>query len=159
MMRYVRAFIKALQMTARGETIDPTPKTPQHFLPLEAWINEGLRKLAFVQITADNIGLDQDRRDHIFLKLDGHETSFKSALQMVRHNMVNEYPRLMQLDDAYTMMVVQSSNMNDQYRVSQFMMSDDIKSQEVKKALEDLNEHLMNLPSIEYPDETAIPAS
>lgn len=156
MMRYVRAFIKALQMTARGETIDPTPKTPQHFLPLETWINAGLQKLAQVKISADKNSITQDQREKIILRLDGRDTSLEQALGMVRHNLVNEYPKLMQLDDSYTMMVVQSSNMNDQYRVSQFILSDDITAPEIKQALEDLNEHLMNLPAIERPDADAV---
>jgi len=155
MMRYVRAFIKALQMTARGETIDPTPKTPEHFLPLEAWIHAGLQKLALVKISADKGGLTQEKREQLALKLDGRMTSFEQTLAMVRHNMVNEYPKLIQLDDAYTMMVVQSSNMNDQYRVSQFMLSEEVTAPELKQALDDLNEHLMNLPAIERPAEEA----
>jgi len=156
MMRYVRAFIKALQMTARGETIDPTPQTPSHYEPLESWINTGLQKLARVKTTADSNGLTQDRRETMTLKLDGRETNFEQTLQMVRHNMVTEYPKLIQLDDSYTMMVVQSSNMNDQYRVGQFMLSDDLTVPEVKQALEALNEHLMNLPTIKRPDDDPV---
>lgn len=150
MMRPIRAFIKALQMTIRGETIAPT-----HYKPLEAWIDVGLQTLAQVFITADASNLTQEQRQQIQLKLDGHMTSLEQSLQMVRHNWINEYPKLIQFDDPYTMMVVQSSNMNDQYRVSQFAMADDIISSEVKQALETLNDHLMNLPTIERPDNVA----
>lgn len=147
MMRTIRAFIKALQMTIRGETIAPSP-----FKPLEDWIDIGLQTLAIVFTTSDAQSYTQEKRQGIKLKLDGHMTSLEQSLQMVRHNWVNEYPKLIQLDDPYTMMVIQSSNMNDQYRVSQFATSDDIPSTEVKQALDALNEHLMNLPSIERPD-------
>ena len=147
MLRYTRVFIKALQMTIRGETI-----ASSHFKPLEDWIDEGLRLLATVTTTADAQGYGQEKRGTIQLKLDGHLTSLEQSLQMVRHNLVNEYPKLIQLDDAYTMMVVQSSNMNDQYRISQFASADEIASADVKQALERLNQHLMNLPTIERPE-------
>lgn len=149
MMRYARAFFKALQMTIKGESIVPT-----HYQPLEIWIDAGMQKLAHVITTTDNHGLSQTERQAIQLKLDGHVTSLEQTLQMVRHNFVNEYPKLIQYDDSYTMMVVQSCNMNDQYRVSQFANADKISSGEVKQALEDLNQHLMNLPTIERPEDT-----
>jgi hypothetical protein len=150
MMRIIRAFIRALQMTIRGETI-----APSHYKPLEDWVNIGLQILAIVFTTADSNSLSHEKRQQIQLKLDGHMTSLEQTLQMVRHNWVNEYPKLIQLDDPYTMMVVQSSNMNDQYRVSQFATADDIPSTEVKQALEALNQHLMNLPTIDRPDSAA----
>ena len=147
MMRMIRAFIKALQMTLRGESI-----APSHYQPLELWIDAGLQSLASIFITADAHGLPLEKRQQIKLKLDGHMTSLEQSLQMVRHNWINEYPKLIQLDDPYTMAVIQSSNMNDQYRVSQFAMTDEVVSDEIKQALEILNQHLMNLPMIERPD-------
>jgi len=147
MMRPIRAFVKALQMTIKGETI-----TPSHYQPLEVWIDAGLGILASVVTTADANHLSQDQRTQVKLKLDGHMTSLEQTLQMVRHNWINEYPKLIQLDDPYTMMVIQSSNMNDQYRVGRFATADEISSSEVKARLEALNEHLMNLPTIERPD-------
>lgn len=155
MKRYIRAFIKAMQMTARGESINPTPQTPSHYQSLEAWINNGLQILAHVITSADKDGLTLEQRENLKLRLDGRMTSLEQSLQMVRHNWVNEYPKLIQMDDTYTMTVVQSSNMNDQYRISQFAMSDEITSDIIKQTLNTLNEHLMNLPTIERPTEDA----
>lgn len=147
MLRYARAFVKALQMTINGESI-----TPSYYQPLEEWIDRGLQQVALVLTSADANGLSSERRQSIKLKLDGHMTSLEQTLQMVRHNLIAEYPKLIQLDDPYTMMVIQSSNMNDQYRVSQFAVTEEITSPEVKAALETLSEHLMNLPTIERPE-------
>lgn len=147
MIRYARAFVKALQMTLNGETI-----TPSHFKPLEDWIDRGMQILAQIITTADTNGMTLERRQTTKLKLDGRMTSLEQSLQMVRHNFTTEYPKLIQLDDAYTMMVVQSSNMNDQYRISQFVLSDDVTSPDIKQALEQLSDHLINLPAIEIPD-------
>lgn len=147
MLRYARAFVKALQMTIKGESI-----APSYYQPLEDWIDAGLQQTAAIITRADASGLTQERRQTMKLKLDGHMTSLEQTLQMVRHNLATEYPKLIALDDPYTMMVIQSSNMNDQYRVSQFAFAEDITSPEVKSALETLSEHLTNLPAVERPE-------
>lgn len=148
MLRLIRNFFKAIRMTLQGESL-----TPSHYVPLENWIDEGLDKLDHVIAVADTSGLRSFQREEIELKLDGRMTSMERILQMVRHNLKNEYPRLMRYDDNYSMMVVQSSNFNDQYRVSQLAQCDDIQSGEVKQALQILTDHLLNLPQVERPEE------
>ena len=74
---------------------------------------------------------------------------------MIRHNLVNEYPRLIRLDDPFSMTVVQSSNFNDQYRVSQFLAADIRFSDEFQDALAALNSHLLNLPPLDLPESDA----
>ena len=144
MMRFARAFLQALRLTLRGESL-----TPAHFRPLEAWIDEGMSLLQQV-----NNAVDAERIEcaSLQLKLDGRMTSLESTLGMVRHNLVNEYPRLIRLDDPYSLTVIQSSNMNDQYRVGQFAAAEAISSAGLRRALDDLHEHLLNLPTIERPE-------
>lgn len=144
MIKFLRAFWQALRLTLRGETLTPT-----HFQPLEIWIEGGLGKLTTVFETAEADAVDLDA---LQIRIDGRMTSLERTLQMVRHNLVNEYPRLIRLDDPYSMMVVQSSNMNDQYRVSQFLAADVIQSEALKRALADLDAHLLALPSIDRPE-------
>ena len=143
MMRFLRALIQALRMTLRGESI-----APAHYRPLEGWINEALRLLARVNGIAREGSQDLDE---VVLKLDGRPTSLDRSLRMLRHNLVNEYPRLMRLDDPYSMMVVQSSNLNDQYRLSQFVASDMVASPELQAALAALVAHSERLPQVERP--------
>lgn len=143
MMRFLRAFREALRLTLRGET-----PTPAHFLPLAEWSAAGLRKLNAARQAAEADGQDLE---HIALKLDGRPTSLEQTLQMLRHNLVNEYPRLMRLDDPFSMLVVQSSNMNDQYRLSQFLEQDAIQSKALRGALAELERHLRELPAIDRP--------
>lgn len=147
MIRFLRACLQALRMTLRGEAF-----TPAHYQPLQTWIATGLEMLATVQQLAHESALDLDR---LTLKLDGRPTSLARSLEMVRHNFVNEYPRLMRLDDPYSMMVVQSSNLNDQYRLSQFLASESLADAEIRAALNSLNDHLLKLPQVEGPQEQA----
>ena len=140
LMRRLRAFLRAAQIALQG--------TPPRFRPLERWMNECLRKVARVIAAAD---VHDAQPDDIQLKLDGRMTSLEQTLDMVRHNMRDVYPRLIRLNDPHVMLVVQSSNMNDQYRVSQFAASDLIASHELKQALAALHQHLLDLPPIGNP--------
>ncbi len=141
MIRFARAVFQALRLTLRGETL-----TPAHFRALEAWIAAGLTKLERAERAgaAGRVDLSALR-----LKLDGRPTSLETTLKMLRHNLTEEYPRLIRLDDPHSMTVVQSSNMNDQYRIAQFAEDDAISSAALRRALDELNAHLLNLPAIE----------
>ena len=141
MIRFARAFFQALRLTLRGEA----PR-PAHFRPLEGWIATGLSLETNVRAAAQAERLDLAA---LQLKLDGRPTSLESSLAMLRHSLVNEYPRLMRLDDPYSMMVVQSSNLNDQYRVSQFLAAEALRSPALRRALAALAAHLSHLPEIE----------
>lgn len=146
MSRAIRALFRALRMTLRGES-----HPLAHYRPLIAWMDAVGSQLSLALDTADEQGFDQDRRQDLRLKLDGRLTSLEQSLQMLRHNLKNEYPRLIRLNDPYSMMVVGSINMNDQYRVSRFLEAGLIESDPLRQALEDLNARLLELPQIEFP--------
>lgn len=141
MIHFARAFFQALRLTLRGESA-----TPAHYLPLEAWRAECLRLLASIEGLAAAEGVDSAA---LRLKLDGRMTSFHTTLAMLRHNLVDEYPRLMRLDDPHSLTVIQSSNLNDQYRVDRFAAADAIASQALRRALAEISQHLANLPATE----------
>ncbi len=146
MKRAIRAFLRALGMTLRGESF-----APAHFQPLLAWMDAVEAQLRVVLHSAEQQGLNQSQRQALQLKLDGRMTSLEQSLQMLRHNLKNEYPRLIRLNDSYSMMVVQSLNLNDQYRISRFLADGGIKSGALRQSLADLNERLLNLPQVNYP--------
>ena len=139
----MRAFVQALRLTLRGQTA-----TPAHYRPLEIWMEQALELLARVQ---DAAGQGSQDLDSLSLMLDGRPVTLLRSLDMLRHNLVNEYPRLIRLDDPFSMMVVQSSNFNDQYRLSQFLDADMLESPAAQRALAQLNEHLQALPEVEGP--------
>ena len=140
MIRFVRAFFQALSLTLRGESL-----TPARYRPLEAWMARGLAALERAEGAAAAEAIDLAT---LTLKLDGRATSLESAMAMTRHNLAEVYPRLIRLDDPHSMTVVQSSNLNDQYRISQFAESDLIASAALRSALAALNAHLLNLPAL-----------
>ena len=137
MMRFLRALLLALRLTLRGESL-----TPRRYHPLADWIARALELLNEAERAAAAQRLDLAA---LQLKLDGRPINLERTLQMLRHNLVNEYPRLIRLDDAFSMMVVNASNMNDQYRVSQFLEQSELPA-ETRAALEALDAHLQALP-------------
>ena len=143
-MRMIRAFFRAMALTLCGESL-----TPSHYRPLEAWIDVSLRKLDELINEADKQGIDLAQRHSMQLKLDGRMTSLELSLQMLRHNLVNEYPRLIRQDDPFSMTVVLSINMNDQYRVGQFAASEAMATLQCKPLIVALYAHLQNLPEIQ----------
>ena len=147
MMRFLRALIQALRLTLRGESL-----TPERYRPLEAWIARGLELVGQAESAAAAHGVDLAA---LQLKLDGRPTSLERTLQMVRHNLVNEYPRLIRLDDSFSMTVVSASNMNDQYRVSQFLAQSALPA-ETRAALANLDAHLQSLPQPPQDDGEAL---
>lgn len=146
MMRLMRAILTALKMTLHGESL-----TPPHLRPLEDWLDDAMARLHDALRTAEAEGMHAEKRNAIQLKLDGRMTSLEQTLAMLRHNLVNEYPRLIQLNESQAIMVIQASNMNDQYRIGRFLTDDVIDSAELNRVLEALHAHLLALPSIEFP--------
>ena len=143
MIRFARAFIQALRLTLRGESL-----TPAHYRTLEDWIATSMTLLVDAERAAAATKVDPAA---LRLMLDGRQTSLETSLAMLRHNLVEEYPRLIRLDDPHSMTVVQSSNLNDQYRIGQFAAADAISSPALRRALDELNEHLQSLPAVERP--------
>ncbi len=142
-MRYIRAFFRAIQLTASGE-----PLTPPHFRVLEEWIALGLEKLDYVERVASENGLSAEQREGIQLKIDGRKITMQRILLMLRHNFQTEYPRLIKLNDDFSTIVVQSSNFNDQYRIQRLVDCEEITKPSIHAALQDLSEHLYHLPEI-----------
>jgi len=144
MIRFARAVIQALRLTLRGESLSPA-----RYRPLEAWIAQTLKLLAQAEKAAAADRIDPAATQ---LKLDGRPTSLASTMAMLRHNLLDVYPRLIRLDDPHSLTVLESSNLNDQYRIAQFAA---IASPALRRALEDLNAQLLNLPSIDMPQSDA----
>ena len=135
--------MRALWLSLRRQSV-----TPARFRPLEAWIEATLAALSNVEGAAASADLDLSAPQ---LMLDGRETSLDISLAMLRHNLVEEYPRLIRLDDPHSMTVVQSSNLNDHYRIGQFADAPAIQSAAVRRALDDLRAQLEMLPASDQP--------
>lgn len=140
--RFVSAFFTALKMTLRGQTV-ASRKHPK----LARWINETHKHLKDLYQTAEEEGLGQAQREAFTLQIDSRPISMETILAAVQHNLTEEYPRLLRLDDPHSLTVIYASNMNDQHRVTQLAQYPGLAGTPTAEKIAALNEKLMTIPS------------
>jgi hypothetical protein len=141
-MRYMRAFFKALSMTLRGEKPPaPTQREPQ----IIAWAGQSVLLLDQIEKAADAQGYSKATRQSAVLEIDRRELSLEMALQTIRHHALNEYPYLLNNYTRYSVMTIQAANLNDQHLVERFAQHERVPAP-VRDALRTLGEHLQAIP-------------
>lgn len=141
MMRTIRAFTKALQMTLRGETVPPHPHARLH-----DWIAEGERRASIVIRVADKAGFDVAKRKAVTLKIDGRTTNANTLLEAVAFHLREEYPYLLKNFTEHSITAIYASNANDQYAIARLSEHDAPVEPAVTRALADLRAHLDAIP-------------
>lgn len=137
--RYVRAFVLALKLTLRGQTI--APQHPQ----LEAWAREAARRVEAVCQAADADGLDEAARNAVLLHIDRRDISMETILATVKHHVTREYVKLLLDSTPHSALAIYASNLNDRYRVAR--LQDAVRSPGVTLAITALRDHLDAIPS------------
>mgnify|MGYP001286589246 CR=1 FL=1 len=143
--RYVRAFVRALAVTLRGEK-PPSPRHPS----LYDWARQTIRLLDQIVTAAEQAGLDRDQRQTMRLKVDGRDINLEAALRALRHHAAVEYPYLLKHYNRYSLITLQATNLND-HHLAQRLAAWDALPSEVCRLLADLESHLQNLPQVESP--------
>jgi uncharacterized protein (DUF2236 family) len=144
---YVRAFVRALQMTLRGETI---PAPVQRYPELAAWVETGASLINQVYAVAAAGGLDETARKELRLHLESRDISMETILGAVRHNLTREYPILMQADIDHHLTALYAFNINDAFRVQQLAEALE-NSPVVQAAVQNLAAHLAGIPPSNRP--------
>lgn len=146
-MRTIRAFFKALSLTLQGKHLDaPADRYPR----LHQWVSEG-RTLALNAFKiAEQQGLDRPAREAITLHLDRRDISLETILGAVRHNMIMEYPRLLDARIEHNLTTLYAINMNDQFRVLRLSEVEALPP-ELRQAVRALSDHLHNIPPSNQP--------
>lgn len=141
--RYIRAFFKALELTLKGEALQPADKRhPQ----LHEWIQQGQRQIQNVFLVADKNGFNSDQRKQTTVTIDHRPMSMDVILRAVQHNLELEYPMLMDAHIEGDILTIYAINMNDQYRVSRLVDLEEINNTALAPAIKHLHQHLMNVP-------------
>jgi len=136
---FIRAFIKAVRMTLRGEQ----PRTMQH-PQLYAWIKEGAKLVDDVYDAAERAGLDRQAREKIALKIDGRKMSMETILGAVYHSHHLEMPHLLSTPGEHNITAIYAANLNDRYRVR--CLHDALDKSPARAALARLSDHLEAIP-------------
>lgn len=149
LVRYGRAFLKALELTLRGEAIEPPPTPYPH---IQSWVDDGLQLVEAAFRVCEQHGLDEAQRQQITLHLDRRDISMQTILAAVQHNMLREYPLLLRTPIEHNLTALHALNLNDQYRVGQLAALESLPPA-VRSAVQSLAAHIQHVPTSETKDE------
>lgn len=141
---YLRAFLTAVRMTARGEQ-PPALKAEAHFSPFFAWCAQTVALADAVIAEADARGIDTKRRAALKLRIEGRLTSFEIALAAVRFHSAQEFPYLLRHEPRYALLGLHATNLNDRFLLLRFAESGVLPA-EVTQTLQALIAHLERVP-------------
>jgi hypothetical protein len=142
--RIWQAFIQALRLTLRGETLgSPQP-------PIVQWQREYVLRVEAVRKAADQSGLGAAARADLKLKLDGRSMSIETILGTLHFHANQEIPMLLsQGTQQRSLNAVYAMNMNDRFWVSRLMESPGLQQPALQTALALLDKHLAEVPRAE----------
>lgn len=142
-MRYLKAFVKAIQLTASGQQIQPPT---QQYPALMQWIEQGRHLVNTAYKQAEQNDLNRPKRETIVLELDRRPISMETILGAVQHNLTLEYPMLLEARVEHNITTLYALNLNDQHRVVELANVDRLPAP-VQQAVQALAHHLQNIPS------------
>ncbi|MDX2162022.1 MAG: hypothetical protein SF162_11905 [bacterium] len=138
----VRAFIKAVRMTLRGESVQtPGQRAAARFPRLTDWMNTTLKLLDQIDQAASAFDLTA-----IPVKVDKREMSLRTLLNGVRYHATQEYPYLLQHEMQYSAMGVNALNLNDRHMIAQTLQAPGLPTP-LKPLIEALAAHLAQIPT------------
>ncbi|MCA9912662.1 MAG: hypothetical protein KC496_04920 [Anaerolineae bacterium] len=147
MMRYLRAFFKALQLTIQGKQFQPVDV---QYPSLTQWIHEGRQLVNEAYKLAESNGWSEEKRQSLRLTLDRRDISMEVILGSVRHNLTMEYPKLLESRMQYNLTALYALNMNDQYRVAQLAQEEEL-PKNMLQSVQALADHLAQIPPSNQP--------
>lgn len=146
-MRYLRAFFKAIKLTAQGQQIQPPDL---RYPALHEWVQTGVKHSRTIITIADQHGFTGEQRKNIILHLDSRDISMETIVAAVHHNMTLEYPMLMEARIEHNLTTLYALNLNDQYRVQQLAQVEALPDP-VQQAVAALAQHLQAIPPSNSP--------
>jgi hypothetical protein len=143
-VRYLRAFVQALDMTLRGEK-PPEAAISSESMRLRQWIAELSECVSFVRSAVAQQQLDMTR---IVLRVDKRDMNMKTLVDLLDYRAGTEYPDLLAHAGQSGLTVIYTSNHNDQYYVRRLLevLEASQAALPVKLAVEAVQRHLASLP-------------
>lgn len=140
MIRYIRAFFRALILTLRGQK-PPTLEAEEQHADLLAWCRETL-----VRVNTVNTAIEGTNLPPVTMHIEGRDVTLKHALDVLHYHASREYPHLIRSRDPHAILAIQATNMNDQFLVLRLSEYEGLPSA-VKTALDSLVQHLTEVPT------------
>jgi len=140
--KILSAFWRALRMTLRGQTYTPPPPS---YPDLRAWIEQAKTLVQAVFQAADAQGLHEAARRQRLMTLEGRPITMQTILAAVEHNLLREYPSLLDSGLEHSILTLVAFNMNDHYRLTE-LASSLLDMPAVQATVLTLDAHLVAVP-------------
>lgn len=144
-MKIIRAFLKALWLTATGQRVTASPMQA-----LRAWAAKAAELATAALETGDASGFDGTARAALTLSVEGRRISVETVLQTVRFHAEREYPHILDRNNSGDTAAIYASNINDRFLTSRVF--DALEAGPFREAVGQLFSHLEAIPSLEAPE-------
>lgn len=145
--RYLRAFVGALVLTLRGQTIAQPPPSR-----IQTWLTTTPTLVAAVDSAIAESGF----ADGAVKKytIDGRPVALTSILAGVRYHAEVEYPSLIDSRSPHAALAINAINLNDRYAIARCTEDSDLPAP-IRSALTTLAAHLDTVPPVDPPPSVA----
>jgi hypothetical protein len=144
LLRYIRAFIRALMLTVRGQK-PPSLEAEEQYTDLLAWCREIVARVDATNAAAmDAIGTNPQL---IKMHIEGRDVTLKHTLDVLRYHAAREYPHLIRSRTPHAILAIQALNVNDRFLVVRLSEYEGL-ADRVKSALDTLADHLTQIPKL-----------
>jgi len=142
LIKYTRAFWKTLVMLLRGQSVPENAN-----MPYRRWSERTVALVTAFFAVADKLGITQEKRESLKLKIDGREVSLQVVLKAIAYHSREEYSYLLKnlIENSITTII--ATNTNDEYALSRFIEAKLIENEAVAGALIAIHKHLEQIPA------------
>lgn len=138
--RYLRAFMKALSLTLRGEKL-PEDSVSRQMTLLRQWTAVLAERVTVIQEVAAKGSFDMQQ---VVVQIDKRNMTMKTIVDLLEYRAHTEYPNLLNAAGKSGWAVIYTSNHNDVYYVDRLF--EVLDESPVKQAVEAVKAHLETLP-------------
>jgi hypothetical protein len=140
-LRYIRAFIRALLLTLRGQKPPSLEAEAQH-ADLLAWCRETIERVDTVSAA---IASDGTNPQSVTMHIEGRDVTLKHTLDVLRYHAAREYPHLIRSQERHAILAIQALNLNDRFLVMRLCEYEGLPGS-IKTAMDALIQHLTQIP-------------
>lgn len=141
LLRYIRAFFRALALTLRGQK-PPTLEAEERHAELLDWCRGCV---ALVDVVNNAIAANGTDALSVKMHVEGRDVTLKHTLDVVRYHASREYPHLIRSRAQHAVLAIQALNLNDRFLVLRLSEFESLPTS-IKTAMDSLAEHLNQIP-------------
>lgn len=141
-VKYIRGLWKTFTLLLRGG------KLPEEAnIHYRLWTERTAALVTAVFSASDKVGISENKRNDLKVKVDGREISLQTTLKGVAYHAKEEYAYLLKHLTENSLTTIHATNLNDEYALSRFIESGLIYEDSILVMLRNLHNHLKQVPN------------